>query len=280
MIKIQREKRTMDRLEYHYQIEKTLANRLRNASAEERKYLYKELNNELYRLVLDHPLLTRKSDAAASQKTISSQINLLKPFITKKDTFLEMGPGDCSLSFEVAKYVNNVIAIDVSDEITKSKFRRPSNFELIICDGTSIDVQPNSVDVAYSRSFMEHLHPDDARMQLNNIYTAVSPGGIYFCITPHRFSGPWDISMYFDKVATGFHLKEYTYSELDIMFKSIGFSRVDAIIGYGGIYLKLPIRSVMLLENLLQILPQRIKELISHTPLFQFLLGIKIVATK
>ena len=61
---------------------------------------------------------------------------------------------------------------------------------------------------------MEHLHPDDALEQLQNIYSALVPGGIYLCITPNRLSGPQDVSRDFDMVATGFHLKEYTISEL------------------------------------------------------------------
>lgn len=276
---IHQESRTMDRLKEHYEIEKDLANRLKNSSAEERTYLYTELYNELYRMVPDHPQLTRKGDVAARSRAVSSRISLLRPFITKEVTFLEIGPGDCSLSFEVAKHVSRVVAIDVSEEITKSEFR-PSNFELVISDGSSIDVQPNSVDVAYSDQLMEHLHPDDARVQLNNIYTVLAPCGVYVCITPHRFSGPQDISRYFDKVATGFHLKEYTYSELYSMFKSVGFSRTDAIIGHRGVYLKVPLWPLMLLENLLDILPQSVKRVISHTLLFQLLLGIKIAATK
>lgn len=136
---IRQESRTMDRLKEHYEIEKDLANRLKNSSAEERTYLYTELYNELYRMTPDHPQLTRKGDVAASSRAVSSQISLLRPFITKEVTFLEIGPGDCNLSFEVAKHVSRVVAIDVSEEITKSEFR-PSNFELVISDGSSIDV--------------------------------------------------------------------------------------------------------------------------------------------
>lgn len=62
---------------------------------------------------------------------------------------------------------------------------------------------------------MEHLHPDDAYEQLQEIYNALIPGGIYICITPNRLSGPHDVSQYFDSIATGFHPKEYTTVEMN-----------------------------------------------------------------
>ena len=39
---------------------------------------------------------------------------------------------------------------------------------------------------------------------LANLYRALKPGAVYVCITPNRLSGPHDISLYFDSVATGF----------------------------------------------------------------------------
>jgi predicted SAM-dependent methyltransferase len=51
---------------------------------------------------------------------------------------------------------------------------------------------------------MEHLHPDDAFEQLKQIYTALTPGGLYICTTPNRLTGPHDVSKYFDETAAGF----------------------------------------------------------------------------
>ena len=132
----------------------------------------------------------------------------MSSFLTPETTFLELGPGDCRLSFEVAKYVKNVYAIDVSKEITKY-VQKPRNFHLILSDGSSINVPLTSINIAYSNQLMEHLHPDDALVQVRNVYKTLVPGGIYICITPHRFQGPHDISKYFDDISTGIHLKEY-----------------------------------------------------------------------
>ena len=108
---------------------------------------------------------------------------------------------------ELAKYVQRVYAIDVSDEIS-GKTKLPHNCNLILSDGTSIPVDPGSVDIAYSNQLMEHLHPDDAVEQLYHIHEALKPGGMYICITPNRLCGPHDISRSFDDTPRGFHLRE------------------------------------------------------------------------
>jgi predicted SAM-dependent methyltransferase len=102
----------------------------------------------------------------------------------------------------------------------------------VLSDGVSVPVPPGSVNVAYSYQLMEHLHPEDAFEQLENIYAALAPGGLYICITPNRLSGPHDISYYFDNEATGFHLKEYTTWELSRLFKRAGFSQTSAYVGF------------------------------------------------
>ena len=97
---------------------------------------------------------------------------------------------------------------------------------------------------------MEHLHPDDACNQLNNIYSVLKSGGKYICITPNSFYGPHDISKYFDDVATGFHLKEYTITELSKLFREAGFSRVILYAGGKGIYARFPLRLALMCEKL------------------------------
>lgn len=49
-----------EQIREYYEIEKELANRLRYASKQERRYLYSSLYDELYRRVPLHPQLTRK----------------------------------------------------------------------------------------------------------------------------------------------------------------------------------------------------------------------------
>ena len=50
--------------------------------------------------------------------------------------------------------------------------------------------------------------------QLQNIHRSLADDWLYICITPNRLDGPHDVSQYFDGVARGFHMKEYTTAAL------------------------------------------------------------------
>jgi len=271
--------RTFRELREHYEIEKQLADKLRMASREERGRLYASSYDELFLRVPHHPQNTRKGNMEVRRRVTAGQLKLLQQFIRPDTIFMEIGPGDCSLSMELTKRVARVFAIDVSKEITASQ-KRPANFELILSDGSSIPVPRNSVSVAYSYQLMEHLHPDDALEQVRNIHAALIPGGYYVCITPNRLSGPHDISKYFDLVASGFHLKEYLTCELADIFKVVGFSKVNVCIGIKGLYFRLPVLPIRWIETGLMALPWRLQRRLAGLFPLQPLLGINIIAIK
>ncbi|AFZ44038.1 Methyltransferase type 11 [Halothece sp. PCC 7418] len=276
------EKRNIEQIQEHYEIEKELAEKLRNSTLEDRQSLYTSLYDELFQKVPLHPQLTRKSSPEAVAWLVTQRMKFLQPFLRENLTFLEVGPGDCSLSIAVAKQVKQVYAVDVSNEITKN-INSPPNFQFMISDGRSIPVPENSIDIAYSHQLMEHLHPDDAFAQLQNIYQALTPRGIYICITPHRLSGPHDISKYFDEVATGFHLKEYTVTELYQLFRQVGFSQVSLYKSHQQLSFKIPLNFLTILifqgcENILMLLPFGLRKKIASLPiLFR---GMTIVGRK
>jgi SAM-dependent methyltransferase len=279
-LKTQRdESRTFRQLREHYEIEKELADKLRTATREERARLYASSYDELFSRVPHHPQVTRKTDMEAQHKVMAGQLKLLQQLINADTIFMEIGPGDCSLSIEVAKRVARVLAVDVSKEITNSE-NRPANFELILSDGSSIPAPRNSVSLAYSYQLMEHLHPDDAFEQIRNIHAALVSGGCYVCITPNRLSGPHDISKYFDVVARGFHLKEYLTCELADIFKRVGFSRVRVCIGIKGLYFRLPVLPIRWIETALMTLPLRLRRRLAGEFPLKLLLGINIIAIK
>ncbi len=272
--------RTLEQKREHYEIEKQLAERLRHSTREERRVLYATLYDELFARVPLHPQLQRKSSSeTATRRRISKQLGNVGPFLRADRTFLHVGPGDCALTLQAAKLAKKAYAVDVSSEITKG-LEAPPNFALILSDGVSIPVPPGSIDVAYSDQLMEHLHPDDALDQLRNIYEALAPGGIYFCITPNRLNGPHDVSRYFDRVATGFHLKEYTVTELDRLFRETGFSRVRAYIRVGKLRMFVAPAPIEWCERLLSALPYGPRRRIASSLPMLLLLGVKLVGTK
>ena len=273
------EPRTIEQIREHYEIEKELANRLRHAPAQERRALYPLVYDELFKRVPLHPTLTRKFAPSESALVVAQQLEFIQPFLRKDVEFLEVGPGDCALSFAVSRLVRQVYAVDVSAELTKSAIR-PPNFKLILSDGSSIPLPGETVQMAYSNQLMEHLHPDDAFAQLENICRTLAPGGIYVCLTPNRLSGPHDVSQYFDDEATGFHLKEYTTLELSRLFRKAGFSRVRAYIRVKGKYISLPVFPIGLYETLLDALPHAVRKPASKLLPSRVLLGIRLAGIK
>lgn len=269
-------RRSQSELRHHYEVEKELGARLRVASRAERLRLYREVYDERIERVPTHPLLLRSLDPAARVAATSRQLRLLRPFLSEGTRFLELGPGDGTLARAVARSVQKVYAVDVSLALVhENKF--PDNLELLLTDGVSLPLAAESVDLAYSDQVLEHLHPDDAAEQTRNVCEALVPGGSYLCVTPHRFSGPWDVSRPFDDLATGLHLKEYTIEELVRLFRSTGFERVRAFLSFRGWRLSplLGTTPHILLERGLEQMPRAVKRRTGY-----LLATVKILGTK
>jgi SAM-dependent methyltransferase len=273
------ETRSADRIRAHYEIERRLAAQLREAPKNRRAELYSSLYDELFRSVPDHPQLRRKRSPELSALEVRRKLALVGRYLTPATRYLEVGPGDCAFALAVAERVREVVAVDVSAEIA-TRPGLPANFRLVISDGTSIPVPEGSVTVAYSNQLMEHLHADDAAEQVRNICRALAPDGVYICITPNRVSGPHDVSLHFDRVATGFHLREYTYRELVALFRSIGFRRFRGYAGGQGIYVRFPLWLLMAAERLLERLPWALRKSVTRSIAGRALLGMNLVAFK
>lgn len=135
------EKRTREELRQHYDVEWELADRLRNATKEERRTLYSEVYDELFKRVPLHPQHTNHASPERLAADIAEKMEILAPFLKPDATFLAIGPGDCEFAKTVAQRVARVLAIDVSDEITRER-ELPENLQLVISDGSSIPVPP------------------------------------------------------------------------------------------------------------------------------------------
>ncbi|MDR3622504.1 MAG: class I SAM-dependent methyltransferase [Paludisphaera borealis] len=275
----QKDSRTQEQLREHYEIEKDLASRLRKATSEERQHLYSALYDELYRRVSHHPRNTRRLSSTDNDRVVRGQMLFLRRFLRPESVFLEVGPGDCGLSFEVAKSVRKVYAVDVSAVATRNA-SCPDNVAIMTFDGINVPLPGESVDIAYSHQVMEHLHQDDAEAQLRSIYDALAPGGKYVCLTPNRLYGPSDISMYFDETPTGFHMKEYTNTDLSRLMLRSGFAKVKAYAGLKGRFAPAPNFVMASVEAVLGRLPHASRRAIAQFRPVANVLGIRLVATK
>jgi len=271
--------RSAERLRVHYRVERKLADRLRRApDAEARRRIFATMYDDLFREVPDHPRLRARADTIAERaRDIEWDLAQLRPYLEQGCTFLEVGAGDCALAARVAEGAKAVYAVDISDQAAGPL---PANVSLVISDGTSIPVPPGTVDLAFSDQLMEHLHPDDAREQLRNIHRALRPGGVYFCITPNRLYGPSDISAYFDDEARGFHLREYTLTEMARILAEAGFPRMHTYVGARGLFMRFPRAILRALEWALERIEPPLRRRIAGTKPLRALLGLRVAAIK
>jgi SAM-dependent methyltransferase len=260
----------------HYELEKSLADRLRRARREERKNLYSEVYDELYRSLPEHPGNLQKQNPEIAAASVRSSLRFIEPYLKPNSMFLEVGAGDAALSVSVAANVQKVYAIEVSAE-KANKASMPTNMEFVITDGFSIPVPAGSIDVAFSNQVMEHLHPDDAAEQLTNIYRSLKPGAPYICLTPNYLNGPHDVSSYFDEVPTGFHLKEYTTTELAHLFRQVGFRKIGVMLSLKVRVIVVPAGLIRPLEFVLSKLPFRLRNAIGNRQPVEQLLGLRMI---
>lgn len=271
--------RTPAQLRQHFEVETRLADRLRVATKEERRTLYTTTYEELYRLVPDHPQLTRKRVTHQMEEVVAPQLRLLASHLDADAVFLEVGAGDCALARRVAAMVRHVYAVDVSPTITGGG-DPPRNLEVVISDGSNIPLPDASVDIAYSHQLIEHMHPDDALAHLREVSRVLKPGGKYICVTPSRWTGPHDISKFFRSVARGLHLREYSATDLLGIFQWLGWTRVTAEMCVKGVYFEVPASVAVIAEMCFAALPEKFRRRVAHVSVLNGMLGVVMIGRK
>jgi len=211
-----------DRLRRHYEIERDLANRLRASSKEQRRTLYGEVYDELFRRV------ELSGNIEAQRAQVGLLLELIGPFVEGRSSFLEIGAGSCDLSLALAQRVERVWAVDAVDPAL-APGSMPEGFCFVSADAVRDTVPRASVDVALSCHFVEHLHPDDLSDHLVEVLDLLVDGGAYLVVTPNRIYGPHDISRNFADRAQCLHLREYTHGDLAQELRRAGFGDVRVI---------------------------------------------------
>ena len=260
--------RNLERLRHHFEVERELACRLRASTREERPALFKALYQELFDRVPDHPRLTRRESPEESSRKVEGQMRLLRPVLQPGATLVEFAPGDCRLGYAAAATAGRVIGVDISDQrLGEDKARAPRNYELVVYDGYHLDLPSGIADVAFSYQFLEHLHPDDVRPHFDIVHRLLKPGGWYVFDTPHRFSGPHDISVVFGSELVGFHFQEWTLGDMRRHLRQCGFSTMQAIKG-GRRCGAVMTAAWLLVESITGLLPRALRKRIADR-LFQ-----------
>ena len=260
----------------HFQLEKKLANELRASTAEQRRTLYGKVYNVLFSTF---PELANKHEASLEER-MGWQLKLVQKLYNKDKIFMEIGAGDCILSKAVAPHFKKIVAYEVADSIPFIE-GKPENFELKIFNGVDMHEKEGAVDIIYSNQVFEHLHLDDTDPLLKQYHNFLSKDGKLVLITPHRLTGPHDISRDFTKDAEGFHMKEYTYKELRDQLKANSFTKIKGYIGYSKWgYFAVPMWMLILIEKTCDSMPKFLKKKLKTSKLAFNFFGIKMIATK
>lgn len=268
--------RTFEQIRNHYEVEKAIATRLKRAIREERKIIYQTMYDELFKQIPDHPRLKCRENPKMTAIANQNKLKLMEKFIDKSTIFVEFAPGDCRFAISICNRVRFVYGVDISDQRGQLD-NVPDNFELIIYDGYDLQMQENSADVVFSDQLIEHLHPEDTEFHFQLVRKILRPQGVYVFRTPHRFSGPHDVSRYFSDEAEGFHLKEWTYSEIAKILKRLEYSSWSGYKYTKRNLTRKPFAYFIIIEYILNMLPKGLRKITSRCLLSR---SITIMAVK
>jgi SAM-dependent methyltransferase len=259
----------------HYLVEKAIADRLKRSTPQQRKLIFESMYDELFEKVPDHPRLVRSHDHALTALASKQKLAVVSRFLKPTDRYLEFGPGDCRFAMHIANRVQQAYGVDISDQ-RNTDDEAPENFELIVYDGYTLDKPaPGTIDIIFSDQLIEHFHPDDTRRHFKLARKLLRPGGLYVFRTPHAYTGPHDVSMYFCDEAEGFHLKEWTYAELGQLLSDLKFASVHCYRFAKGRGVRIPFSTALSLEKLLAAMPPRYARLATNA-LFSCICGVAV----
>jgi SAM-dependent methyltransferase len=219
--------------------------------------------DELFTRVPDHPRLTAQRDPVAERQLVQRLLALIRPHLRPQAEYVEFGAGVCALALAVCPFARRVRAVEIADQVPAGT-GRPANFELVLYDGYSLGIPPESVDLVFSEQFVEHLHPDDAAHHFALVHGILRPGGRYVLRTPERWTGPHDISRWFSETPQGFHLREWSYADLVETGRRTGFRAHEAYWNARGLCLRWPLAAALAVEAAVAHMPLAARRSLGH----------------
>ena len=197
----------------HYELEKKLAARIRSSSPADRSRIVAECYDEMYSTITWHPTLRPSSEKIA--KLVQGCLLSFDRLVPDSGDVLEIGcgTGDVAMALAAHHPHTKIVATDVSTIILAGALGN-ANLTFKSLEGTTLPFADASFDLVYHSQLLDHLHPDDVPTHFDEVFRVLRPGGLFAFDTPNGVTGPYDISDGFDPVATGFHLREWTYADI------------------------------------------------------------------
>ncbi|MGH8980026.1 MAG: class I SAM-dependent methyltransferase, partial [Acidimicrobiales bacterium] len=198
---------TEEQVMFHWRLERSLTAQLLASTPESRWETFERCYSELYRSLpwLQEGEAEQTADDSAEHALWSSLLGS-----APRDVY-EVGSGDGALARYLAAHGYRCRAT----EITRERGDRTEEAGLSWgqTDGVNLGSFEvgESFDAVISNQVLEHLHPADLSAHLGAAHGLLRARGRIAFATPHRFTGPHDVSQVFDRdEAEGMHLHEYT----------------------------------------------------------------------
>jgi SAM-dependent methyltransferase len=221
---------TESMIQRHWELEQRLTRELLESNADNRREVFARCYDALYRELEWLNRLTETSDASS----LAEWHGVWKDIIGEPpQKIFEVGSGRGELISFLAAAGYDCTATEITRERGERFAPRAGRVTWKSTDGVHLErfEEPYAYDVVLSNSLIEHLHPDDILDHCKGALSILRNGGRYVFCTPHRASGPSDVSIVFGcDEPRGMHLKEYTYRELIDVLSRAGFQRMDAVL--------------------------------------------------
>lgn len=147
--------------------------------------------------------------------------SLIKRYLGKECTFLEVGCGDMSLSRYLPKDIwYNALDLQLSDFNILRTLRTNNKVNILIASATDIPVIESTVSLIVSSETFEHIPEIDKTIK--EIYRILKPGGVLICSIPNNFSQKYVI-----KGAHPGHINNWTYDGFIKYMKSNKYEYVE-----------------------------------------------------
>ncbi|MCX8560348.1 methyltransferase domain-containing protein [Mycolicibacterium mucogenicum] len=237
----------IEQVQAHEQLEARLTRELLASTPELRWEVFSAAYTELYESL---PWLNTTDDSRPAWWT-ATWLRL----VPAHSDVIEVGSGRAALIRDLVRSGHRCVATEISPERGSKHLAESDGLQWHITDGIHLaSFEPDdSFDVVISTQVIEHFHPDDLLVHFQNARRILRPGGRYLFDTPHRSSGPHDLSRVFHYERAQFmHLKEYTHDELASTLKAAGFDEVKAVIAFPGVVVQtgIGLRLLRLLDRI------------------------------
>jgi len=219
--------------QHHYEIERQYARQILETpkGSVERRLLFQHAYSDVIGNIIE-----RYEPGGGETNYTDTVVSIVKTLVASSRkhtaTVFDLGCGSGHLLVALAQDNFDVYGIDVSESsIEQAKLDlQPFSKSGHVEHGDVLDYKPPAkFDIIVMDNVIEHLVPDETPDILSKCYDMLGQEGYLVVLTPHSFSGPHDISKHFvpfGSKAEGFHLKEFSFTDMNESLTQAGFEEV------------------------------------------------------